>query len=68
MPDFRKQILDQMELKGISRMLLASKAKVHYLTVCRYIAGANCLDETLLKILDALDLDLIIKPRSKQDA
>ena len=55
MPDFRKQILEQMELKSISRGELAKLTGLHYFTICNYLKGKTDVKaENLSKMIEAL--------------
>jgi len=55
MPDFRQQIKDKMTKQGVSKMKLAAMAGLHYLTVCRYLAGADALESSVSDMIDALE-------------
>ena len=62
MPDFRKQILEQMELKSISRGDLAQLTGLTYMTIWKYLNdGRDCKDTTLSLMLDALGISLAVE-------
>ena len=63
MPDFRQIIKDKMKLKGISIGELARMTGLNPMTIYKYFWGGNILQDTFCKILDALDLELVIVDR-----
>ena len=61
-----KAIKEEIEKKGLSVRGLAENVGMKHPQIVRVTSGENYNIETLLKVLDGLDLELVVQPKSKK--
>lgn len=56
------------QLKGLTQAQLSEKVKMRQATISKLEAGEETQLKTLLDVLTALDLEIVIQPRSKSSS
>lgn len=59
----RQQIINRMHQKGLTQIKTSRLAGLNHMTICKFFAGKGIRLDTFLKILDALDLEMVIQDR-----